>query len=718
MHTMLAADDRWRIKTTPKDIPAEFLKALIAKEDRWFYRHPGVNPFSVGRALFSNIFTGRRTSGASTITMQVARLLEPKPRTYFNKACEMFRAFQLEYHYDKEEIMQFYLSYLPYGGNVEGVYAASMIYYQRPPSNLSLSQSILLTVIPNRPNSLRMDRHPKEAKEARDLWIARFEKEGVFSNQDLQIALNEPVQAERISPQPKAPHLSNYISQKLFSEEVQTTIDLEMQSDVERILANHVRRTKGKGVNNGAVLVVDNATREVLAYVGSADFDNVMDRGQVNGVRAIRSPGSALKPAVYALGFDKGIITPGYIYHDVPTDFGGYKPENYDLQFRGPVTVEKSLRNSLNIPAVSCLQDVGTNSFFEVLKAADFSHINRNTSELGLSAILGGCGVTLEQMTNLYCSFASGGSYQPLVYVKGAQSNDKREIFSPSASYLVAEILSGIERPDIPNDLLVATNKFRIAWKTGTSFGRRDAWAIGFNPKYTIGVWMGNMDGTGAPDLSGTSMAVPLLFDVFNSIDDPKKQTWFTQPPTVRERFVCSETGLLPDENCKHKEKDLYIHRVSHQNICDLNRTIYIKGDSSIQYCTGCLPTEGYAKVIYPMFEPSLMSWMDEEGMQYPRPPKHNSDCGVVLHGEGPRINSPSPDYDYLVEAGSGQEILLHSVSAPDVVMHYWYINGEFVLSTKPGERAFFKPPIGQCEVICMDDKGRQSEVTIEVSEY
>ncbi len=714
----LAADDRWRIRTIPADVSPELIAALIAKEDRWFYNHPGFNPFSLARAFFHNTFTGRRTSGASTITMQVARLAEPRPRTYISKFVEIFRAMQYEFHHTKEEILTMYLSYLPYGGNVEGVRAASMIYFQRPAKKLSLSQCILLTVIPNRPNSLRMDKYPDRALAVRNMWIEKFKRDHVFPSSDLDISMEEPVIAKRMAPQTFAPHFCQVVSKTREETEIRTTLDFSIQADAERLLANHVRRVKSKGVGNGAVIVVNNSDRSVIAYCGSSDFANTPDQGQVNGITSVRSPGSALKPAVYGMGFDKGLITPKYVYNDVPSDFGGYTPENYDLIFHGPVSVEFALRHSLNIPAVACLNESGLQDFTALLQQAGFSSIGNQRKKLGLSLILGGCGVTLEEMTNLYSAFACKGMWYPLRYTTEEEKpGDEGQLFSESASFLLAEILSGLERPDIPNDMLDAARKSRIAWKTGTSYGRRDAWAIGFNPRFTVGVWMGNFDGTGAPDLSGSTMAVPLLFDVFNAVDKGE-QNWFTEPAAIRERKVCAETGLLPGDLCSHKVTDSYIHRQSHENKCALDREIFLNRDSTMQYCTACLPGKGYIRAVYPLFDPGLMHWMENSGMKYPRPPRHNPDCSAASQGDGPKIISPSVEYEYLVRDEAGQEILLQGLSPADVVRQYWYIGGNFFRSCEPGEKVFYRPLAGKTEVVCMDDRGRTASVTVSVLRY
>ena len=712
----LSEDDQWRMKANLKEISPDFITAITQKEDRWFRYHPGVNPVSILRAFWANLTTGKRVSGASTITMQVARMMQRRPRTYINKFIEMFRALQLEVHYSKDEILELYLSYLPYGGNIEGVKAASLIYFERPPQQLSLAQATLLAVIPNRPNSLRLDKSQEEALKVRNKWLQRFQAEQVFSEKDVQIALTEPIIAKRHQLEVKAPHLSRYLLSHYPDTELTSTLDPNIQSTAEQLLSNYVNRVKNKGVSNGAVLVIDNANGAVVAYCGSADFSDDLSAGQVDGIRAVRSPGSALKPAVYATAFDIGRYTPKTILNDIPINFGGYAPENYDYEYHGQVTVEEALRNSLNTTAVRTLNTVGLQSFIDHLIRSGFETIRKQKDGLGLSVILGGCGVTLEELTRFYSGLAYGGKLRNLAYTPTdiERERDTLSIASPEAAWMIAEILSGIERPDIPIDYLTATNKTRIAWKTGTSYGKRDAWSVGFTPRYTIGVWMGNFSGHGAPELSGAVMAVPLLIDLFDGIDR-KGNEWFEQPAGVFERKVCIQTGQVPSLHCKMIDTDYFIKNVSSKTPCALDRPLFISPDSIIQYCPECIKGAEYISLTYPSYDPELVLWFDDDDMPYPKPPLHNPNCEALLYGKGPTIISPSADFEYLIEKGAEQEILLHAATDEKASLLYWYVDNEFLKSSLPGERVFFKPTHGNIHIRCMDDKGRESKVEIEV---
>ncbi len=716
----LSSDDKWRMQTKDEDVSPEFLTALFSKEDRWFYYHPGVNPIAIGRALLKNIFKAKRTSGASTLTMQTVKMMQPRKRTYFNKLLEIIKAVQLEWHFSKNEILSLYLSYLPYGSNIEGVNAASYLYFNRSPKALSLAQNILLTVIPNRPNSLRPDRFPVAVKQSRNFWIEKFKKEKIFPDNILNHAAAEPILQTRNEIPLLAPHFTRMLTGKETKAKIYASLDLRIQETTQKMLANHCARVKGKGISNGAVLVIKNADHSVAAWCGSADFNDPESLGQVDGILGLRSPGSTLKPFLFALAIDKGLITPKSIIYDIPGNYGGFSPENYDLKFRGAVTIEYALRNSLNIPSVEILTQTGKKDFLKTMDLAGLKSISENSNQLGLSVILGGCGTTLEELTQGFSVFASNGNFIPLAFTKEKEniSIDSISVFSPESSWLIAEMLSGIERPDIPNDYLSLTQKQKIAWKTGTSFGKRDAWAIGFNKEYTIGVWMGNFDGKAAPDLSGAGMAVPLLFDVFNGLPYPIEKTWFEKPIGIQERDICKNSGMVAGAMCIHQTKDYFSVDQSSRKICDMERELYIKSDSSLQYCTECLPESGWEKAWFSVYPPSYTLWLSREKISYPKPPPHNPKCSARFSGAGPTITSPSASFEYLVEKGLQQKILMQAASDATVKTHYWYINHTFYKQVNAGEALFFEATKGIYHFACMDEFGRKNEVVVKINHY
>lgn len=717
LNAYLTSDDKWRMRTNLDEVSPDLIKAIIEKEDKWFYWHLGVNPVAVVRAFAQNLFSGRRVSGASTITMQTARLLEPAERTYTNKILEMLRAFQLELHYSKDEILEIYLSHLPFGGNIEGVKSASYIYFNRPPDKLSLSQSILLTVIPNNPNNLRLDIDPAPAIQKRNEWIDRFVKDEVFDKLILNDAKEEPVVSARYQVPNLAPHFSNYLSRRYRNDQIKSSLDLNYQSISETLLKKYVDRVIGKSVTNGAVLIIDNKNNSVRAYCGSVDFFDDKISGQVNGITSVRSPGSALKPALYAYAFDNGLLTPQMRLLDIPTDFGGYEPENYDLKFYGDVTAEFALANSLNVPAVRLMRNAGLNNMINLFESSGFETIAKSKNKLGLSLILGGCGVTLEELTKLFTTFSQKGKLYRLSFLEDEEKNNILKIFTEESAYIIGRILMKNERPDFPAEFLFTTKLPRVAWKTGTSYGKRDAWAIGFNPNYTIGVWMGNFDGKGSPHLSGAEMAVPLLFELFNSIDYDSDQKWFDFPQNLKVRKVCAETGLIPSKNCTNIIDDYFIENHSPQKQCDLNKELFVNEDETIEYCPQCLPQE-YKKAAYPFYEPELTLWQNRNNIKVKRPPKHNPECSARFTSEGPVIISPSSEFEYFVEKGNEEEILLQAASDPNVKTHYWFVNDKFFDKCLPTEKIFLKANEGNIKITCMDDRGRENSVFVKVRGY
>ena len=716
----LTEDEKWRMRTKADEVPEELITALIEKEDQWFWYHPGVNPLAIIRAGFSNIFSGKRVSGASTITMQVARMMEPKPRTWGNKLIEVFRALQLEWTYSKTEILEMYLSYLPMGGNVEGVKAASYLYFDQPPAHLSLGQCALLTVVPNRPNSLRPDRKPEAASEARNKWLRRFAEAETFPAAHINDALKEPLLPERHAIPNAAPQFA-YRTQLLEEGEfVKTTIDPEVQVMAQQRLYQQVQRHRNLGLRNGSVLIVDNHSMQVKAYCASADFGDQDAQGQCDAIKAPRSPGSTLKPLIYALAMDQGTLHPKSMLLDVPTEYVDFRPVNYDLQFRGRVPLDQSLQTSLNIPAVRVLKEVGPDRLLRTLRQSGFSHLVGSGEHYGLPLALGGCEASLEELVTLYAAFAHHGVVKPIqVLADEPKLRNRGSVCSPEAAWLVTEMLTGLHRPDLPNELLERTDLPKVAWKTGTSFGRRDAWAIGYNPDYTIGVWMGNMNGSAVLGMSGSTVAVPLLIDLFTELNrDPAvpekyRQEWFEKPAGIENRKFCHLTGQAPGPHCSHFVEGPAIRLATQRIVCQHSLEVFVNPDSTIQYCKGCAPVAGCQKALYPDLPPDLSNWYAREGVRYIRPPVHNPACKAFYSGNGPKIKGVKESETRYLEAG--QSMVVRTEERPDAGKVYWYINGEFSGVSEPGGSFPFEPPRGKVQLTCMDDKGRLDNKMIEV---
>jgi penicillin-binding protein 1C len=714
VNAYLTSDQKWRMKTELNEISPLLRKTIIAKEDKYFYSHPGINPFAVTRAFFKNVFRMKRTSGASTITMQVARALEPRKRNILSKIIEMFRAFQLEWKYSKDEILQMYLNLVPYGGNIEGVKSASQLYFKKNPDHLSLAEITALSIIPNRPSSLVMGKNNDKIIEERNRWLKKFAKEKVFTEKEIEDALAEPLIASRGTVPHYIPHLS-YKLKKQRGDLIKTNVDLNTQLKTEKLVEDYVRTQRLRNIKNAAVVILDNKTHKIVTYVGSSGFKDSTDGGQVNGANAVRQPGSTLKPLLYALCFDEGLLTPKTIVTDVAVNYQGYAPENYDQKFNGYVTVEYSLEHSLNIPAVKSLKLLGYEKLVHKLVQCNFRQIQKDQRKLGLSLILGGCGTTLEELTGLFSTFANNGNYIAPSFTQNDTNHASQNIISPAATYMINEILSKVNRPDFPLNWTSTERMPKIAWKTGTSYGRRDAWSIGYNKNYTVGVWVGNFSGVGVADLSGANVATPLLFKIFNTIDYDSDEEWFTQPKDCDIRQVCSETGLIPTDHCTNLTTDYFIPLISSTQTCNNWQEIMISPDEKISYCKSCVPESGYKKKWYKVMEPDIQSWFEDNRIAYTKIPPHNPDCELIFKGNAPFITFPVNGSEYLISKKSPDPLQLVCKTANDVSKVYWYINDKFYKTANAGEKQFFVPQEGPVKISCTDDKGRNRDIKITV---
>jgi len=701
------------MKTELDEISPLLRKTIIAKEDQYFYSHPGINAVAIVKAFFKNVFRMKTVSGASTITMQVARALEHRKRNIGSKIIETFRAFQLELKYSKSEILQMYLNLVPYGGNIEGVKSASILYFNKNPDHLSLAEITSLSIIPNRPSSLVIGKNNNLIVRERNKWLKRFAEEKVFTHKEIEDALAEPLLASRGTVPHYLPHLSYKL--KMRGDIVRTNIIMNTQVKTEKLVEDYVRTLRLKNIRNAAVVVINNKTHKVISYVGSSDFHDTTDGGQVNGAAAVREPGSTLKPLLYGLCIDEGLETPKMVVTDVSVNYAGYSPENYDKKFNGYVTVEYALEHSLNIPAVKSLGLLGKDKLIQKLASCDFKQIKKDQNKLGLSMILGGCGATLEELTGLFSAFANDGIYITPSYTRNDTTPVRKKIISAAANYMITDILSRVNRPDFPLNWQATEHMPKIAWKTGTSYGRRDAWSIGYNKNYTIGVWVGNFSGIGAADLSGANVATPLLFKIFNTIDYDSDAEWFDLPDDCEQRKVCSETGLLPTDHCTNIVMDYFIPMISSTKQCDNWQEIMIRADEKISYCKNCVPETGYKKKWYKMIDPEMQAWMEENKTAYEKIPPHNPNCEKIFKEGLPVITSPNNNTEYLINKKDREPLQLACKTSNDVSKVYWYINNKFYKSASAGEKQFFIPDEGPIKISCTDDKGRNRDISITV---
>lgn len=501
-------DGRWRLPATVKDVDPRFLRLLLAYEDKRFYRHPGVDPLALGRAALQLAASGHVVSGGSTITMQVARLLEPREhRTLLAKLRQIVRALELEHALSKTEILSLYLTLAPYGGNLEGVRAAALAYFGKEPRHLSLAEAALLVALPQSPALRRPDRHPQAAFEARNRVLDRAVAAGVVTREEARQARAQPVPTAGKHLPMIAPHAADEVAAADPLTRVhRLTLDADLQSRLEALAC---ARAEALGPEiSVAILAVDNATGEVRAHVGSAGYFDARRAGAVDMTAALRSPGSTLKPFIYGLGFEDGLLHPETLIDDRPARYGPYAPENFDHLFRGTVTVRRALQFSLNLPAVAVLDRVGAERLAARLRQAGVVAALPRGASPGLAMGLGGVGLTLRDLTLLYAGLARQGSVLPLVETSAPRRQGPRRLLDPVAAWYVADILRGTPPPD-------NAPVGRLAFKTGTSYGNRDAWALGFDGRMTIGVWVGRADGAPVPGMTGRSAAAPILFDAF-----------------------------------------------------------------------------------------------------------------------------------------------------------------------------------------------------------
>lgn len=580
------SDGVWRQQVTAAQVSPLYLDALLTYEDRWFRWHPGVNPWALLRGAAGGLWHGRIVSGGSTLTMQVARSIRPIPHTFAGKLVQIFRAFQLEAHLSKNQILDLYLNHAPYGGPIEGVEAASWAYLGKPSSQLSHAEAALLAVLPQSPSRLRPDRHPDAARVSRDKVLRRMRDLGRWSDAEIRDAAIEPVVARSL----RSPLDAALLAERLHARDpsarrIVTTIDAPLQRAVEDRVGGYLARLPPR--TSAAVLVVDNATMESRVYVGTAVFGDPARFGHVDMVRAQRSPGSTLKPFLYGLAIDDGLVGSGSLLVDAPQDFGGYRPANFDEAFHGPVSVADALQASLNVPAVDILDRVGPNRFVARLAAGGVNLRFPEGAQPNLSVILGGVSTRLEELVGAYTAFANAGVAAAPRYTE-AEPTQPRRLLSPGAAWIVRDILSSNTAQPEGAPLEGANHVGTpLAWKTGTSYGYRDAWAIGVGDDWTIGVWVGRPDGTPSPGQYGAMTALPLLFAVNGMLPVTHAHSRLAQPANVSKVEICWPLGgaldSTPPAECHQHRSSWVLDHVLPPTFAERGITAWANGKVSLR---------------------------------------------------------------------------------------------------------------------------------------
>ena len=722
----LSSDEQYRLWVPLAEIPAELIEAVQLHEDQYFNYHFGVNPWALLRATARTYGRGAR-QGGSTLTMQLARLLyRLNTRTPWGKLKQIAWALSLEARYSKKEILEAYLNAVPYGGNVEGVAAASLIYFGKRPQVLSLPEILMLAVIPQSP----LARTPGEAAQARlsqarmrlfERWAKKYpaarEQAGLVS---------APLHLRGRKRLPfEAPHFTTMLlaDDARSSTEIQTTLDVRLQRLLERHMRHYLSRTRQRGLNNGSALLVDWTTMEVKAWLGSANFFDMSIQGQVNGVLGKRSPGSTLKPFIYALAIDQGILHPMTVLRDSPQSFGPFTPENFDGKFAGPINAQQALNRSRNIPAVAVNAQLKRPSLYEFLRNAQVTRM-ASEAHYGLALTLGGGEVTMAELAALYAILPNQGRWQPLVKRKDRADSlvAARELLSEEAAFITLDMLEKNPRADVAYAGRVMP--LAVAWKTGTSWGFRDAWTAGVVGRYVLIVWLGNFNGSSNPELRGIDAAAPLFFSIADALmtADNAIRVARRQPENVIRLDVCQASGDLPNADCPRTVKTWYVPGVSPIKVSELHRAVMIDTRNGRMACPPYDP-RFVKREVFEFWSSDLQRLFAQAGVPRRLPPPL-ADCAMgnaVAAGIAPKIMSPLAAVTYQRrlsrrnDEDSG-DITLQAIADGNVETLYWFFGTSYLGASAPGKDLLWKnAPSGRHALRVVDDHGRTDSRTVAV---
>jgi len=707
----LSSDEKYRLWVPLSEIPPTMIEATLLQEDAWFRWHRGVNPLSLLRALRTTYLRGGRRIGGSTITMQLARQrFGIDSRTLHGKIQQIVRAIELERFYGKDEILEAYLNIAPYGGNIEGVGAASLVYFHEPPKQLSLAQALTLAVIPQSPtrrNPLRRSGH--DALDRARLRIGALWARTHASDLPNTSATQFVHAASRRELPYLAPHLVDRVLAISDSERVNSTLDPGVQSLLELQLRTFIERSRHLGIHNGAVILVDYRTMQVKGYVGSANyFENQID-GQVNGLLGRRSPGSALKPFIYALAIDQGLIHPRTMLKDTAVRIAAYNPENFDHGFLGPIDATSALVRSRNVPAIEVANMLRPPGLYGFLKKAGIRNL-RDESFYGLALALGGAEVSMEELAGLYAMLANGGEMRPLILTTSppAATGNPLKLLSPEASYAVLDMLRENPRPSDDFTTSQVPSASAIPWKTGTSFGLRDAWAVGIVGQYVLGVWIGNFDGTPNANFIGREAAGPLFFQIVDALQarGGLREAILHRHLNLKRIKVCALSGQLPGPYCDHFKETLFIPGKSPISTCSIHRGIQIDIHSGLRACPG--NTGGATTRTFEFWPSDLLKLFRSAGLGRKMPPPLDPACRKFAGaGTSPLISSPSRGITYSTTADGGTEIPFAAITDADSRVVYWFVDDQLVGTSLSGESFMWKARPGSFLVRAIDQQGR-----------
>ncbi|MBI5361126.1 MAG: penicillin-binding protein 1C [Planctomycetes bacterium] len=734
LRTFLTDDDEWCFYAG-LDRMSPFLKnAVIAAEDKRFYSHSGVDIAAVLRAAYLDATKLKIVSGASTIPMQVVKLLEQNDRrNVANKVSEAVKALKMSSEEEKDFVLELYLNIAPFGRNLRGAEAASQYYFGRHASGLSLAEATLLAGLPKAPSYFRPDRHIERAVERRNFILGRMLGLGMITPEQYDGAVRE-IPELKLQPAPfNAPHFTNFV-RALYPDKaiIVTTLDSRMQGILDNAVSKTVDENYDYGITNGSGVIIENATGAIRAYAGSADFFSKKDSGEIDGVRMKRPPGSALKPFIYSIGIEKGYFTPAGVFYDIPADFSGYSPDNYEKNFSGPVSLQEALNRSLNVPAVDALRKTGVNTAIEFMKNCGVTGINRAPGYYGLSFALGSAEISPLELSNAYAVLANSGRFVPYSCIipedagrrTETRENQGRQVLTKEAAYIMAGLLS--DEKKLPAMMKVDGGKKvypRIAWKTGTSFGNKDAWCAGYNPEFTIVIWYGNFSGRSSPRLTGTQVATPCVFDVFAEIyADRSMPEWYEEPANVKTREVCVLSGKIPEKFCRNLVTDLYIPGTSAEEPCAIEKEALIDIETGYEVCAACAGKESRIErrdcFNYPTDVAEYLVTTGATAKEQLLPP-HNPACPVANVQNKIEIISPRDMSAFALIKGITQETQGIALKArkggSGNTKVYWFIDGGFYKEAGIHEDVLWKPTIGGHRISCADETGSSAAVNVEV---
>lgn len=697
----LNKDEQWHLKSID-EIPEKLKISVINYEDKDFYKHFGVDFTSLVRAVRDNLIKRRKT-GASTITMQVAKSLKPKERNIFNKYIEIIQAIKIDKFFEKDEILRMYLNNAPYGGNIVGYKTASYLYFQKKPDELTWGESTLLAVLPNSPGLMNVEKNQNKLLKKRDFLLKKLYDKKIINKRQYEISLKEPLPDKRYSFKNLAPHLTRRVIEERKEKIIRTTIDSELQEKIEKISKDYSDFLKTQGIKNLSVLLINNKSSEIKSYIGSQDFYDFENNGQVDGIIAKRSPGSLLKPFLYAVAIDEGLIAPCSKVPDVPLYFVNFSPQNANKKYYGIVEIQDALIKSLNIPFVSLLKEYGEEKFFYFLKEV-LGFSDDNPSRYGLSLILGTKEFTMEEIGKLYSGLANFGDFRSPIYIDVGTRNFSKEsrYLSKGSSYLTLNTIKKLERPGMET---LYKEKNPISWKTGTSHGRRDGWAVGVTPDWTLVVWVGNFTGEGNSNLTGVYSAGNLLFRIMKIL--PKKQKEFQKPNNLVKIKVDEETGYRLKYQIPSKEI-LYPIDAKPLRTSPYYKKIFVddNGQEIDSRDENFLNRKEKIILNYPI---EVINFFIRNGFDVSNIFGNTSKkkgIKIIYPTNGLRITIPK-DFD-------GEKDLIIKIANLKNQNFYWYLNGEYLYKTRDREKNL-KLGNGKYQLTIISEEGDMEKINFEI---